>query len=84
VVKERYFPSGKTYHFGGTKHCDNWMLNVKKLGKYAEPKENWIKSYKWTKVLGTKSPFDGHNVYWKNRTHNKGNWNQRQQKLYKI
>jgi RNA-directed DNA polymerase len=70
IVKERYFPSGKTYIFEGSKHQDNWILCGKEKGLNGETKEiwlphlTWIKSKKWTKVRGIKSPYDGDNVYW--------------------
>ena len=70
VVKQRYFPSGQSYIFGGTRHHDNWILN----GKQLSPKHNWlphmvwVKSEKWVKIKGTKSPFDGDNLYWGKRT----------------
>ena len=43
----------------------------------------WVKSEKWVKIKGDKSPFDGDNLYWGERTINKGNWNLRQRKLIK-
>lgn len=70
IVKEKYFPSGKTYHFEGVDHQDNWILYGKEKGKNKETKEiwlprlSWIKSKKWVKVRGTKSPYDGDHVYW--------------------
>lgn len=70
IVKERYFPSGKTYYFEGTRHQDNWILCGKEKDKDNVVKENWlphltwIKSKKWIKIRGTKSPFDGDNLYW--------------------
>jgi len=88
-VKQRYFPSGKEYYFSGTKHKDNWVLNGKTKDKKDIIKENWlphmmwVKSEKWVKIKGNKSPFDGDNLYWGKRTVNKGNWNLRQRKLIK-
>ena len=70
IVKERYFPSENIYFFNGVKHQDNWILYGKEKGKNNELKEiwlprlSWIKSKKWVKVKGTKSPFDGDHVYW--------------------
>jgi len=70
IVKEKYFPSGRTYIFEGAKHQDNWILCGKEKGINDETKEiwlphlTWIKSKKWVKVKGTKSPYDGDNVYW--------------------
>ena len=70
IVKEKYFPSGKTYYFEGVPHQDNWTLYGKEKGKNGEtteiwlPRLSWMKSKKWIKVKGTKSPFDGDHVYW--------------------
>jgi RNA-directed DNA polymerase len=73
TVKEKYFPSGKIYHFDGTEHVDNWTLCGKSKDKKGIVKENflpklsWIKSKKWVKVRGNKSPFDGDHIYWATR-----------------
>lgn len=89
-VKRRYFPSDKSYSYDGTVHQDNWVLNGKQLEKSGTLKENWlphmvwVKSRNWTKIQGTKSPFDGDNLYWGKRTMTKGNWNLRQRRLIKI
>jgi RNA-directed DNA polymerase len=89
-IKRRYFPDGKFYQFGTTKHQDNWILNGKQVGKNSEieanylPRLSWIKSEKWIKIKDTSSPFDGNNLYWGKRTLNKGNWSLRQRKLIKI
>ena len=70
IVKEKYFPSGKTYHFDGSMYEDNWILYGKEKnsnGKIREaflPRLTWIKSKKWVKVKGTKSPYDGDHGYW--------------------
>lgn len=70
IVREKYFPTGKTYFFEGTAHQDNWILYGKEKGKNDNVKENWlprltwISSKKWIKVKGTKSPFDEDHVYW--------------------
>lgn len=88
-VKQRYFPSDKTYTYDGIKHNDNWILNGKTLCKDGIMKENWlphmvwVKSKKWVKIKADKSPFDGDNLYWGKRTQTKGNWNIRQRKLIK-
>lgn len=69
-VKEKYFPSGNTYYFDGSEYRDNWTLCGKEKDKNGELKENWlprlswIKSKKWVKVRGSKSPFDGDHAYW--------------------
>lgn len=88
-VKQRYFPSNKSYFFDGTKHQNNWVLHGKQLGKSGVSKENWlphlswVKSRKWVKIRGDYSPFNGDNLYWGKRTINKGTWNIRQRNLIK-
>ena len=88
-VKQRYFPSNKSYFFDGSKHQDNWVLHGKQLGKSGISKENWlphiswVKSRKWVKIRGDYSPYNGDNLYWGKRTINKGTWNTRQRKLIK-
>lgn len=78
-VKQRYFPSGKTYIYDGTPHQDNWVLTGKQVGKDGIIRENWlphlvwVKRKKWVKIKADKSPFDGDNLYWANRALNKGN-----------
>lgn len=78
-VKQRYFPSGKTYIYDGTRHQDNWILTGTQLGKdrimqeISLPHIVWVKSKKWVKIKADKSPFDGDNVYWSKRTVNKRN-----------
>ena len=70
VVKEKYFPVGKTYVFQGREYKSNWILNgSKKLeggGKMEIhlPKISWIKSAKFVKVKGTSSIYDENEVYW--------------------
>lgn len=87
VVKERYFPSNKTYYFNGTCHYGNWVLTGKQTGKSGVVKENWlphmswVKSKKHVKIRGTSSPFDGDHLYWAKRTRNKGTWGVRQRRL---
>jgi RNA-directed DNA polymerase len=67
-VKQRYFPSGKSYTFQGRRHSDNWVLNGKQLGKNGTSKNNWlphiswVKSAKWVTTKGTKFSFDGDNL----------------------
>lgn len=73
TVKEKYFPSGKSYYFDGSKHEDNWVLVGKEKDKNGTlneiflPKLSWIKLKKWVKVKGNKSPFDGDHIYWARR-----------------
>lgn len=62
-LKEKYFPSGKTFNFYGKKHSDNWILHgyQKKKGGHTVtnylPHLSWIPSQKHVKVLGTESPY---------------------------
>lgn len=69
AVKEKYFPSGKTYTFDGSTHKDNWILVGRKKGKKGVVKENflphlvWIKSRKHVKVLQNETPFT-RSLYW--------------------
>jgi RNA-directed DNA polymerase len=90
IVKERYFPSGNTYTFEGTKHQDNWILCGKEKGLNGETKKiwlphlTWMKSKKWIKVKGTKSPHDGDNVYWAVRMSSYNRLPTRVSKLLKL
>lgn len=73
IVKEKYFPSGKAYYFDGSTYEDNWILHGKEKDKDGEireaflPRLAWIKSKKWVKIKGKKSPYDGDHVYWTTR-----------------
>jgi RNA-directed DNA polymerase len=73
VIKERYFPSGKTYTFKGITHQDNWILCGKEKSKGGVLREAflphivWVPSEKFVKVKGDKSPFDGDHLYWGTR-----------------
>lgn len=88
-VKQRYFPSGKTYIYDGTRYQDNWVLTAKQIDKDGIVQEIWlphivwIKSKNWKKVKADKSPFDGDNGYWIERTFHKENWPIEQRKLIK-
>ena len=48
-VKQRYFPSGKTYIYEGTRHQDNWVLTGKQLGKDGIMQEIWLPHIIWVK-----------------------------------
>lgn len=69
-VRDKYFPKGKQYNFGGSIHKDNWTLCGQQKSKCGILKENhlpsitWVKSEKFVKVKGTKSPYDGDYIYW--------------------
>jgi len=73
IVKEKYFPSGKTYSFEGFQYSDNWVLYGKEKGNGNNikeaflPKFSWIKSKKWVKIKGKRSPYDGDHIYWASR-----------------
>lgn len=75
AVKEKYFPSNKTYVFDGAKHQDNWILNGKKKVKGGSTIENylphlvWVKSHKHVKVKGDASPYSK-DIYWAMRSVN--------------
>jgi RNA-directed DNA polymerase len=74
TIKEKYFPSGNTYYFEGTYHENNWILTGKNrdkndiLHEAYLPNLEWVKSKKWTKIKGDASPYDGNNIYWRQRT----------------
>lgn len=69
TMKQKYFPSGKTYNFDGSEHQDDWILcGTKKLkgGKVIEnylPHIVWVKSRKHVKVKGDSSPYNAE-MYW--------------------
>jgi RNA-directed DNA polymerase len=64
TVKQKYFPSGRIYHFDGSIHQDNWVLVGRQKGINGVTKETWlphlvwIKSRKHVKVQGTQTPFN--------------------------
>ena len=69
AVKQKYFPSGNTYQFDGSKHQDNWILVGSKKSKGGIirtaylPHLVWVKSRKHVKVLKDASPYSGE-MYW--------------------
>lgn len=69
AVKEKYFPTGKTYQFDGKKHKDNWILCGKKRLKDGTVVKNWlphiawVKSRKHVKVKEDYSPYNAE-MYW--------------------
>ena len=77
-VKDKYFPKGKEYNFGGTTHKDNWTLCGQQKSKFGIVKENylpsitWVKSEKFVKVKSAKSPYDGDYIYWTLRIKSSG------------
>ena len=89
-IKEKYFPSNKTYTFRNTIHQDNWILCGEEKDKNNKtktiflPRLQWIKSKRHVKVIGDASVFDGNNAYWANRSIKYGNWSPTQRTLLKI
>lgn len=73
TVKEKYFPSGKSYTYEGRVYLDNWILygqNCSKGGLVNErflPRISWVSSLKHIKVRGNSSVYDGHHIYWVQR-----------------
>jgi RNA-directed DNA polymerase len=74
IVRDRYFPKGKTYVFNGRVYKDNWVLvgrSKDKKDKLIEKyllKMSWVKSEKFVKIKGDASPFNGNKLYWSLRT----------------
>nr|AYQ95263.1 hypothetical protein [Trochiscia hystrix] len=72
TIKQRYFPSEKSYVYDGRTYKDNWVLvgQTKRKGKIVTnflPHLSWIQSSKHVKILGDNSPFDGNHLYWAKR-----------------
>lgn len=73
-VMLKYFPKDRTYKFQNRTYKANWVLSgirVDTTGKPCTiilPKIAWISSEKYVKVSGTKSVFDGDDIYWAKRT----------------
>ena len=75
IVKEKYFPSGKSYIFNGKQYKDNWILVGKQKDKSGKMHENflphmsWIKRRKHVMVKGDATPFDKQlQTYWTTRS----------------
>lgn len=69
-IKERYFPSGRSYVFNGKTYKNNWILvgQTKKNDKLMTnflPRLFWIDSCKHVKISEDISPFD--HFYWSER-----------------
>ena len=75
-VKEKYWPSGRTYQFDGINHKNNWVLcgrSYTKGGILIEnylPYMSWVHRRKFVKIQGNKSPYDSNHAYWAERISN--------------
>lgn len=49
IVKEKYFPSGKSYIFNGKEYKDNWVLVGKQKDKSGQMHENFLPHMNWIK-----------------------------------
>jgi len=74
-IKEKYFPSGKTFLFRGKSYKNNWILTgqTKIPGKESIkevflPKMSWVSSAQHIKIKGNAYPFDKNHLYWVKRT----------------
>jgi RNA-directed DNA polymerase len=89
-IKEKYFPSNKTYTFRNIEHQDNWILYGEEKDKNDKlktiflPRLQWIKIKRHVKITGDAFVFDANNAYWANRSLKYGNWSPTQRKLLKI
>ena len=64
AIKEKYFPTGKTYSYLGAVHSDNWILNGQKRTRFGLktnflPNMSWVPSKTFTKIVEESSPLDG-------------------------
>lgn len=74
AIKEKYFPTGNTYFYDGSKHRDNWILVGRFKTKSCKVQTNflphmvWVKSKKHVMVKENNSPFDQSlSLYWTTR-----------------
>ena len=90
TIKEKYFPSGKSYRFDNRTYIDNWILTGKKIDKRSKIKENWlpriqwVKKQKYVKVKGKASVYNGDHIYWTIKTNLHGIQNTRVKRLLKV
>ena len=87
-IKEKYFPTGKTFTFRGKEYSNNWILVGQTLikGKIKEnflPKMAWVGSSQHAKIKGNASPYNGDHLYWTKRTEKYSGFNHRISKLIK-
>jgi RNA-directed DNA polymerase len=85
-LKEKYFPSNKTYLFRGKNYSNNWILTGQAMvkGKKKEnflPKMAWVGSNQHAKIKGNASPYDGNHLYWAKRMGKYSGYNHRISKL---
>lgn len=85
-IKEKYFPSGKTYLFRGEKHQNNWILtgyeqNVNGIKEVFLPKLTWLKSKQHIKVKENASPYNFDHLYWAQRASKYSGFSLRASKL---
>lgn len=73
VVKQRYFPSNRTYQHDGSLHQDHWILVGRRKDKGGVVKEVylphlvWVKSKKHVKIANNQTPFN-QGLYWAMRS----------------
>ncbi len=87
-IKQKYFPSGRTYIFQGRTYKDNWVFcgKSKKNNKIVEnflPQLFWVQSSKFVKIISNKSPYDGDYLYWSLRLAKYGGLSNSMTKLLK-
>jgi RNA-directed DNA polymerase len=74
-VRDKYFPTGRTYIYQGRSYKANWVLTgLESNGENRKPRTNylpklsWIQSTNYIKVQGSRSIYDGNDIYWTLRT----------------
>jgi len=88
-IKEKYFPSGKTFLFRDKSYKNNWVLTGQTLvkGKMKEnflPKMSWVSSTQHVKIKGNASPYDGNHLYWAKRIERHSGYSHNICKLLKL
>lgn len=91
LLKEKYFPSGKTFIFHGKKYKNNWILTGKTQGKSEKeikenflPKLSWVNSSKYIKIKENSSPYNGDTYYWSLRAEKYSGLSKRISTLLKL
>jgi RNA-directed DNA polymerase len=86
-LKEKYFPSGKTYTFRGKSYSDNWIFVGQTKDKKGKIKTNFLPKMKWVastlhiKIRENASPYDGNHFYWVKRTAKHSSYSDKIKKL---